>query len=127
MKNCVKDLCWLLRNEPALYQKQFDVQGFEWTDLSHRSESVIAYRRKGEREEDDVIVVLNLTPVVRTDWKLIVDGYKKWKQVFNSDDVSYWGTGNFSNTVTNIIVINSDNGACELTLQLPPLAAVVLR
>ncbi|MFN6227223.1 MAG: 1,4-alpha-glucan branching protein GlgB, partial [Bacteroidota bacterium] len=36
MKNCVRDLCFLLRNEPALYQKQFDVEGFEWTDLSHR-------------------------------------------------------------------------------------------
>ena len=127
MKNCVKDLCWLLRNEPALYQKQFDDEGFEWTDLNHRSESVIVYRRKGESEEDDVVIVLNLTPVVRTDWKLIVLGNKKWKQVFNSDDLSYWGTGNFSNTVTNIIEINSDNGTCELTLQLPPLAAVVLR
>ena len=127
MKNCVKDLCHLLRSEPALYQKQFEVEGFEWADLNHRSESVIAYRRKGEREEDDVIVILNLTAVVRTDWKLNVPRKKQWKQIFSSDDESYWGTGNHSNTVTNIIEINSDNDTCELTLHLPPLAAVVLR
>lgn len=127
MKKCVRDLCHLLRNEPAIYEKQFHADGFEWTDLNHRSESVISYRRKGERIEEDVIVVLNLTPEVRADWKLIVQGKKQWQAIFNSDDNAYWGTGNFTTIVTNIIEINSNNSTCELTLQLPPLAAVVLR
>jgi 1,4-alpha-glucan branching enzyme len=127
MKNCVRDLCFLLRKEPALYQKQFDIEGFEWTELNHRSESVMAYRRKGESRENDVLIILNMTPVVRTDWKISVQGKSHWQVIFNSDDDQYWGTGNHREIVTNINSIDSDNKWYELTLQLPPLSAVVLR
>ncbi|MEI9807694.1 MAG: hypothetical protein WDO16_07355 [Bacteroidota bacterium] len=45
MKDCVTDLNQLLRNEPALYENQFNIHGFEWIDLNHREESVIVFRR----------------------------------------------------------------------------------
>src|SRR5215212_3366067 len=48
LKDCVRDLNHLLRAEPALYECQFEIGGFEWVDLSHRYESVISYRRKGK-------------------------------------------------------------------------------
>jgi 1,4-alpha-glucan branching enzyme len=127
MKNCVRDLCHLLRKEPALFEKQFDTDGFEWVDLNHRSESVIAYRRKGAKSDKDVLVILNMTPEVKTDWKISVQGKSHWQTIFNSDDDQYWGTGNHRNIVTNINSIDSDNKWYELTLQLPPLAAVALR
>ncbi|MGC5340713.1 1,4-alpha-glucan branching enzyme, partial [Escherichia coli] len=48
MKYCVQQLNHLYRNQPALYEKQFEPGGFEWVDLNHRSDSVIAYKRKGK-------------------------------------------------------------------------------
>ncbi|MBS1655228.1 MAG: 1,4-alpha-glucan branching protein GlgB, partial [Bacteroidetes bacterium] len=44
LKNCLADLNGLLKNEPALYENQFNVYGFEWIDLNHRAESVIVYK-----------------------------------------------------------------------------------
>ena len=49
LKDCVRDLNFLLRGEPALYENQFNIYGFEWVDLNHRAESVVCYRRKGKK------------------------------------------------------------------------------
>ncbi|MFX6303931.1 alpha amylase C-terminal domain-containing protein, partial [Acinetobacter baumannii] len=83
----------LYRNQPALYEKQFEPGGFEWVDLNHRSDSVIAYKRKGKKDADDVLVILNMTPVVRENWEVHVHGKAKWEEIFNSDAAAYWGTG----------------------------------
>ena len=70
LKNCVRDLNLMLRNEPALYENQFNEYGFEWIDLNHREESVIVYKRKGLLPENDILIILNMTPMVRNNWKI---------------------------------------------------------
>ena len=72
-----------------LYEKQFEPEGFEWVDLNHRSESVIVYKRKGKKHKDDVLVILNMTPVVRHDWEIYAHGKSEWKEIFNSDERIY--------------------------------------
>ena len=47
IKDCYRDLNHLLTGQPALYENQFNIFGFEWVDLQHRGESVVSYRRKG--------------------------------------------------------------------------------
>ena len=66
-------------------------EGFEWVDLNHRNEAVVVYKRKGQKPEDDVIVILNLTPVVRKDWQITAWGKQKWTEIFNSDSKDFWG------------------------------------
>lgn len=127
LKECVKDLNHLLRNEPALYENQFNIYGFEWVDLNHRAESVIAYRRKGEAPENDLLVILNMTPVVRRDWKILVNGKSKWKEIFNSDDKKYWGTGDVYNPDIISNPVDEEDKIFELTVHLPPLGAVVFK
>ena len=65
MKYCVQKLNELYSKEPALYELQFSSEGFEWVDLNHRDEAVVVYKRKGLSPEDDVLVILNFTPMVR--------------------------------------------------------------
>jgi 1,4-alpha-glucan branching enzyme len=127
MKDCLRDLNLLLRNEPALYERQFRVDGFEWVDLNHRAESVVCYKRKGEDPEKDILVVLNLTPVVRRDWKIRVRGKQEWKEVFNSDDKKYYGTGDTYNPQIETLVLDNSEGEYEINIHLPPLGAIVLR
>jgi 1,4-alpha-glucan branching enzyme len=126
-RECVKDLCHLLKSEPALYENQFNQFGFEWIDLNHRSESVIVYRRKGKNPEDDILVVLNMTPVVRTDWKIHVQQKLEWKELFNSNDSKYWGTGDITNPEIGVRVIDGEAGWYELNVSLPALSAILLR
>lgn len=127
VRNCVKDLCHLLKNEPALYENQFNKYGFEWVDMNHRSESVIVFKRKGKKEEDDILVALNMTPLVRNNWKIHVQGKQSWKEIFNSDDKKYWGTGDVNNPEIGIRIVNKKEKWYELNLNLPPLGAVLLK
>ena len=127
LKDLVRDLNRLLRQEPALYEKQFDRGGFEWVDLNHRAESVVAYKRKGHLPADDLLVILNLTPVVRHDWKLYVSGKPDWKEIFNSNDKQYWGSGDVFNPDIETVLVDKEDDRYQLNLQLPPLAAIVLK
>src|SRR5438128_1262664 len=65
LQHCVRDLNFLYKDEPALYELQFDYEGFEWVHLDRRQESVICYRRKGKNPKDDLLIILNMTPVER--------------------------------------------------------------
>ena len=127
MKYCVQKLNELYTSEPALYELQFDPAGFEWVDLRHRSESVMAFKRKGKNPLHDIVVVINATPVVRNDWKIRVQGKTSWQEIFNSDAKAFWGTGVVYNPAIPCVSVDKENSWYELTLQLPALSAIVLK
>jgi 1,4-alpha-glucan branching enzyme len=126
LKDCVRDLNFLLRGEPALYENQFNKYGFEWVDLRHRAEGVVVYRRKGKNAAGDLLIILNFTPVVRRDWKVYTRGKAAWTEIFNSDDRKYWGTGDTNNPAIPVHP-TKDEGWYELTVHLPPLGALILK
>jgi 1,4-alpha-glucan branching enzyme len=113
LKDCVADLNRILVAE--------------WVDLNHRADSVICYRRKGSRKTDDLLIVLNLTPVVRNDWEIYVQNKTFTTEIFNSDSTKYWGTGNVYNPDIRSELVDKDQKLYKLTLNLPPLAAIILK
>jgi 1,4-alpha-glucan branching enzyme len=127
LKDCVRDLNLLLRKEPALSENQFDKTGFEWIDLSHRQECVIVYRRKGKLPADDLLVILNLTPEVRNNWKLHTYGKAEWKEIFNTDRKEYAGTGDVYNPRIITTLVEKNTYRYEINVHLPPLGMVVLK
>ena len=127
MKYCVQKLNELYTSQPALYELQFEPTGFEWIDLQHRSESVMAFKRKGKNPAGDIVVIINATPVVRNDWKISVQGKEEWHEIFNSDHPDFWGTGVVYNPAIPCVCVDAQNKWYELTLQLPALSAVVLQ
>lgn len=127
MKSCVSSLAHMLRKEPALYVNQFKVEGFEWLNLNHRKETVISYKRKSAKLEEELIVILNMTPVERKDWKVQVPDKKKWKEIFNSDQIDFWGTGDYLNAIALTPLENKSESSYEISLNLPPLGGIVLK
>jgi 1,4-alpha-glucan branching enzyme len=127
IKYCVQKLNELYTSEPALYELQFDPSGFEWIDLQHRSESVMAFKRRGKNPANDVVVLINATPVVRHDWKISVQGKQEWQEIFNSDHQDFWGTGVVYNPAIPCVCVDASKKYYELTLQLPALSAVVIK
>ena len=127
LKDCVTDLNGLLQQEPALYENQFNIYGFEWVDLNHRAESVVVYRRKGKEKEDDLLIILNLTPTVRNDWEIFVNDKVFTREIFNSDSKKYWGTGDVYNPEIRCELVNKEQKQYKILLNLPPLAAIVLK
>ncbi len=117
--NCIKRIL-------HLYEKQFDVGGFEWVDLNHREETVMVYKRMGVKPKDDVLVILNMTPQVRNNWEVHVQNKKNWKEIFNSDSKDFWGTGDVYNPDIQSEIVNRDSKWYKLTVNLPPLGGIVL-
>jgi len=127
LKDCVADLNKLLKDEPALYENQFNTDGFEWIDLNHRAESVAVYRRKGKKKTDDHLVILNFTPVVRMDWDIYLNDNTYTQEIFNSDSEAFGGTGNVYNPDIRLELVDKDQNRWRLTLNLPPLGAIILK
>ena len=127
LRTLVKDLNKLYRKEPALHEKQFSHEGFEWIDHGDHQNSVMSYIRKGNKEKDNVIIVLNLTPIPREKYRIGLPKSGSLKEVFNSDANKYNGTGNYTNKKldSNNKEWNSREDSIELNL--PPLAMIAFK
>jgi 1,4-alpha-glucan branching enzyme len=126
MKYCVQKLNELYRSNPALHEKQFSSEGFEWIDLQHQTEAVMVYKRKGNKPKDDVLVILNMLPVVHNNWTIKISGKTKWKEIFNSDSKEFWGTGDVFNPSIKSKLVDKKNKTYEIAVHLPALGAIVL-
>lgn len=126
MKFCVQQLNSLYRKHTALYELQYEKGGFEWVEMNKRAEGVIAFRRKAKDWKNDVVVVLNMTPVPRHDFPIHLYGKKQWKEIFNSDAKEFWGVGDLYNKEIQMESQDEKEEWYKLNLQLPALAAVVI-
>lgn len=124
---CVRDLNRILKAAPALYCNQYSVEGFEWIDLGHREECVVAYRRKGRKKGEELLVLLNLSPVPRWNWTVDVPGKYFTKELFNSDARHYGGAGDVFNEKIPRKLIDKASNTWRLTVHLPPLAGLILK
>ncbi|MBR9915265.1 MAG: 1,4-alpha-glucan branching protein GlgB [Algicola sp.] len=98
VQELLKALNTFYRSEPALYEKQFSAEGFEWVDYNDAENSVLVYIRKGEKRKDDVIVACNMTPIARENYRIGLPKKGQLKEVFNSDLKTFFGSGEFKNT-----------------------------
>lgn len=96
MQNYVRALNNLYRDYPAFYQLDMDTQGFEWLSSLDGENSVVSFMRKTQHEAEDLLVVVNFTPVLRKDFKLGVPYSGKFKETFNSDHLEFGGLGNIN-------------------------------
>ncbi|VAW70677.1 1,4-alpha-glucan (glycogen) branching enzyme, GH-13-type [hydrothermal vent metagenome] len=125
VKKLVSDLNHLYKNQPALYQYDFDPEGFEWIDCNDTDQSVLSYIRKSDNES--IIVILNFTPVIRDNYKIGTPEAGKYEVILNSDSIFYSGSNAGSHTFINTESTEWMNRPAFLSLSLPPLAALVLK
>jgi 1,4-alpha-glucan branching enzyme len=126
MRTTVKVLNEIYKSHPALYELQFDPRGFEWVEIHKREEAVIAFKRKGLAPENDVLVIMNMTPVPRHQFPIHVAGKKGWNEIFNSDAKKYGGAGDLTNTSIVLHPQDEKGEWNQLLLNLPALSAIVL-
>ncbi len=93
LKEYMKDLNYLYRNENALWANDFGYQGFEWIDCQDANASILAFFRKGINPDEYIYVVCNFTPVPHYQYKLALPFEGSYVEIFNSDDVKYGGSG----------------------------------
>ena len=125
LQTLVKDLNHLYKNETGFYENQFNPNGFEWVEADDKDNSVFIYSRKGKKQDDVLMVILNLTPRV-IDYKVGVDKSTKWEVIFNSDDKKYGGSNVQANIFNEVDEVWKDKNK-TISINLPALSGVVLR
>lgn len=117
----------LYKNQPALFEKQFSPEGFEWINYSDHHNAVMAYIRKGNNVVQDLIVVCNFTPVVRQNYRIGLPRNGKLIEIFNSDAKDYGGSGVANQGELTIESSPYDGRDYSIELNLAPLAVMVFR
>lgn len=127
VQQMVKDLNAFYKSHPALYEKQFSPEGFQWIDYGDHDNSVLTYIRKGHDPKNDIYVVLNLTPVPREKYRI---GLPKKsgvvKELFNSDAKQYGGSG-MSSTISKLTKKPWHGHEKSIEITIPPLSIVIFQ
>ena len=121
VKRLVADLNRAYRNKPALHARDCEPEGFSWSVVDDKRNSVFAFLRKAPGEKT-VLVIANFTPVERPFYEAPVDSGGYWRELLNTDSTLYGGSG-----IGNLGGVDSrqgPDGGHRLTLTLPPLATL---
>jgi len=126
LREFVKDLNSLYRNEAALHEKDFEHAGFDWIDFRDSDATVVSFLRKGGNE-CFLVFVFNFTPVPRKSYRVGVPQRAFYREIMNSDSAGYGGSG-----VVTIDTIESQDMPWHgrdfsISLDLPPLGMIALK
>ena len=127
IKQVITDLNALYKTNPALHEKQFSPDGFEWINYSDHQNAVMAYIRKGIDPKNDLIIICNFTPIVRGNYRLGLPRKAKLTEIFNSDATIYAGSGvaNHKPIKTEATPWNGRENSAEVVLA--PLSVTVFK
>ncbi|WP_149277510.1 1,4-alpha-glucan branching protein GlgB [Pareuzebyella sediminis] len=127
VQNLVKALNKVYKEYPALYEKQFSPDGFQWIDYGDHENSVLTYIRRGHDTKNDVFIACNFTPTPREKYRVgIPKTSGEMKVILNSDDKKYGGSGTRS-TISPIEKIAWHGREQSVELTIPPLAIVIFQ
>lgn len=123
----VRDLNHLYRNEPALYEDDFEWTGFTWIDANDSDNSVFAFLRNAKSTDEFIVVVSNFTPVPRQSYRIGVPRLGYYREILNSDSEHYWGSNVGNDGGQNAEEIPMHGQPYSLSLRLPPLATMMFK
>ncbi len=128
LQQWVESLNRFYREHPALYEKDFEQEGFKWVDFHDAQNSVISFIRKGINPIDRLLVVCNFTPTPHYNYRVGVPEGGRWDEILNSDAREYGGSGHGNMGAVEAAPV-SFYGRYDfsLSLTLPPLGILVFR
>ena len=92
VQDWVKALLHLYTSNPCMYDQDTSWAGFEWINADDRDRSIFSFVRKSKNGKNNLLFVINFTPVAREDYRVGVPKNKTYKLVLNSEDPKFNGT-----------------------------------
>jgi 1,4-alpha-glucan branching enzyme len=126
VRTLLRDLNALYRATPALHERDFVPEGFEWIDHNDAQRSVLSFVRRGANPDALILVVCNFTPTPHRGYRVGVPAAGAWRECLNTDSAHYGG----SNVGTPLGAAQAEAVACHgraqsVVIDLPPLATVM--
>jgi len=127
LQRFVEDLNRLYRSEAALWECDYDPEGFFWVDCSDHEHSVLSFVRQNRDRTRPLLAVLNLTPVLRGRYRVGLPRGGFWREVLNSDSEIYGGSnqGNLGGVTADTYQVQNQPYSAPLTL--PPMSVLAFR
>lgn len=121
----VKNLLELYNKYPCLYEIDNSWDGFEWLNCDDKDRSTYSFFRKASNGKNNLMFIINMTPMKWENYKVGVPKKKKYKLLLNSDDVRFGGQGMEVPAEITSVKENCDYRNYSLTLDLPPYSALI--
>ncbi len=127
LRRYIGDLNGVYRREKALHELDFDPAGFSWIQADDAANSVFAYCRHSKQHAESVVVIMNMTPVPRSDYRVGVPEAGFYREILNSDAKIYGGSnmGNAGGAKSEATPMHGRPNSVQVTL--PPLAMLLLK
>lgn len=125
VQDFVRELNHVYKDTAPLYQLDQWPEGFEWLVADDGNNSVFVFERR-DREGNRVIVISNFTPVVREGYRFGVNSAGEYREILNSDDLHYKGSGVSAGATVETEEVWSHGKPNSLSVTVPPLATVYL-
>ncbi|MDK7242046.1 1,4-alpha-glucan branching protein GlgB [Neisseria subflava] len=125
VQDFVRELNHVYKDTAPLYQLDQWPEGFEWLVADDGDNSVFVFERR-DREGNRVIVISNFTPVVREGYRFGVNSAGEYREILNSDDLHYKGSGVSAGAMVETEEVWSHGKPNSLSVTVPPLATVYL-
>ena len=123
LQNYVKTLNKFYKNTPAFWQIDYSWEGFQWIVPDDSQQSVVAFLRK-DAADKQVLVVCNFNPVLREGYKLGAPVSGTYKEILNSDDAEFGGSGAVHNKAVRTKKKPLHGFEQSITITLPPMSTL---
>ncbi len=123
----IRALNHFYQDQRALWQQSYTWDGFQWIDADNKDQSMLIFLRKAKRPIDDLVVLLNFVPEVYDEFRVGVPRKGVYKEVFNSDDEAYGGSGRLNEGLLEAEEVPWHGQPCSVVVKTPPIGGTILK
>ena len=127
MKEYVKELLHLYQGSPGLYETDDNWEGFEWVNADDSDRSIFSFIRHSKDGKNNLLFVVNFTPVERPEYRVGVPQSGSYKLVLNSDEARFGGSGEKRASSYRSKKGNCDNKPYSIGYSLPAYGVAVFQ
>ena len=127
LQNYVKELLHLYKSNPACYEADNHPTGFEWINADDGDRSIFSFVRHSFDGKNNLLFVVNFTPVARQDYRVGVPKKKQYRLILNSDAEEFGGSGKEQPLVYRAVSQECDGREYSFAYDLPAYGVAVFK
>lgn len=127
MQHFVKELLHLYKKTPALYDHDYDPNGFEWVNANDNERSIFSFIRHSKNGKSNLLFVINFTPVERSDYRVGVPRRKQYKLILDSNASEFGGAGKVQPEIYKAVKKECDGMTYSFGYELPAYGVAVFK
>lgn len=125
MQQYTKALNQLYLQEPALWELDHSMDGYQWLTPHDAGQSVIAFMRKGRKSGDTLLIVINFQPVKRDRYRIGVPRSGIYTEIFSSEEARFGSSGETNRVPLAADKIPWHDQTHSMEIMLPPLSVSI--